>query len=47
MKIDILKLQNEVRSLPFAQGIYKTEIPFVTAYRFTTNEIQMPKMENP
>lgn len=47
MKNDILKLQNEVRNLPFAQGIYKTGIPFVTAYRFTTNEIQMPKTENP
>ena len=47
MKNDILKLQNRVRNVPFAQGIYKTGIPFVTAYRFTTNEIQMPKTENP
>lgn len=47
MKTSIQKLQNEMRALSLVEGSNKTGILFVTAYRFTTEKIQMPKIENP
>lgn len=41
------KLQNKIRRLSLTEGSNKTDIPFVTAYRFTTKRIQMPQTENP
>lgn len=40
-------LLTEIRALPLKEGSNKTSIPFVTAYRFTTEKIYMPKTEHP
>lgn len=40
-------LQEEIRNLPLKEGINKTGIAFITAYRFTAEKIQMPQTENP
>lgn len=40
-------LQEEIRNLPLAEGSNKTGIAYITAYRFTTEKIQMPQVENP
>lgn len=40
-------LQAKIRSLPLAEGCNKTGITHITAYRFTTEKIQMPQTENP
>lgn len=41
------KLQNVMRNLPLKEGGNRTGIPFVTAYRYTTQKIQMPQTQNP
>ena len=41
------KLQAQVRDLSLGEGENKTNIPFVTAWRFTRGKIEMPKTENP
>lgn len=41
------KLKNRIRALPLHEGKNDTGIPYITAYQFTTNKIQMPQMENP
>lgn len=43
----IEKLQHEVRSLCTHLGHNKTWTPFVTAWRFTSDKIQMPQTDNP
>lgn len=40
-------MQEEIRNLPLAEGSNKTGIAYITAYRFTTEKIQMPQVENP
>lgn len=40
-------MQEEIRNLPLAEGSNKTGIANITAYRFTTEKIQMPQVENP
>lgn len=47
MKTVMQKIRNEVRGLSIGEGGSETNIPFVTAYRFTTEKMQMPKLENP
>lgn len=47
MKNVIKKLQKEIRTAAINEGGNKTNVPFVTAYRFTTQKIQMPQTENP
>ena len=41
------KLLDEIRALSLREGKNQTGIPFVTAYQFTTEKIQMPQTENP
>lgn len=41
------EIQDEIRSLPLKEGSNKTGIAHITAYRFTTEKIQMPQTENP
>ncbi len=41
------KLLDEIRALSLKEGKNQTGIPFVTAYQFTTEKIQMPQTENP
>ena len=43
----IQKLQGEVRGLPLAEGGNETGVPFLTAWRFTGRQIQMPQTETP
>lgn len=43
----IHKLQDGVRGLSRAEGGNETGIPFVTAWHFTRERIQMSKTENP
>ena len=38
-----LKLQDVIRGLPLVEGKNPTGIPFVTAWRFTQETIQMPQ----
>lgn len=40
-------LQEEIRKLSPKEGIHPTGISKLTAYRFTTEKIQMPQTENP
>lgn len=40
-------LQNEIRARSLKEGENETGIPSVMAYRFTTEKIQMPRMETP
>lgn len=40
-------LQNTIRELPIQHETCKTGIPYLTAYRFTTEKIRMPQTENP
>lgn len=47
MKMDSKNLQEEIRNLPLAEGGNQTGIAYITAYRFTTEKIQMPQTENP
>ncbi len=47
MEPDMEKLQKAVRGLPLVQGENKTGIPFVTAWYFTEDKIQMPDTELP
>lgn len=42
----LLEFQTEIRALSSAEGCNQTEIPFLTAYRFTTGQIRMPQTEN-
>lgn len=42
-----LKLQDVVRGLPLVEGKNPTGIPFVTAWRFTQETIQMPQANRP
>lgn len=47
MKTILQTIQNEIRKLPLENGCNKTGIPYITAYRFTETNIQMPFLENP
>lgn len=47
MKANGKNLQEEIRNLPLKEGGNKTGIAYITAYRFTTEKIQMPQTENP
>ncbi|HIZ55519.1 MAG TPA: AraC family transcriptional regulator [Firmicutes bacterium] len=47
MNTVIQKIQGDVRDISFAEGGNQTGIPYVTAWRFTSEKIQMPKIENP
>lgn len=47
MKNAIYELQTEVRALFLEKGGKRADIPFVTPYRFTTENIGMPQTENP
>lgn len=47
MKTNSKNLQEEIRNLPLEEGGNKTGIACITAYRFTTERIQMPQTENP
>lgn len=40
-------MQGEIRSLLLKEGSNETGITYITAYRFTTEKIQMPQTENP
>ena len=43
----IQKIQEKVRSLSPAEGGRKTGIPFITAWRFTSKNMQMPNTNHP
>lgn len=43
----IQNIQEEVRALSLAEGENRTGIPFVTAWRYTVDKVQMPTTENP
>lgn len=45
--MEINNLKQEIRKLPLFHGDYKTNIPGVTAYRFTGEKIHMPQTKNP
>lgn len=45
--MNIKKLQHKIRALPLREGGSQTGIPGITAYRFTTDRIEMPQTENP
>lgn len=47
MKTDSKNLQEEIRNLLLEEGNNKTGVSYITAYRFTTEKIQMPQTENP
>lgn len=47
MKTAIQTICNEIRKLSFENGCNKTDIPFLTVYRFTDEKINMPSVENP
>lgn len=47
MKTSLKNLQNESRNLPLREGSNETGIPHLTAYRFTTDKIQMPQTDEP
>lgn len=47
MKASSINLQDEIRNLPLKEGANKTGIAYITAYRFTTEKIQMPQTEYP
>lgn len=47
MKENSTNLQDEIRNLPLKEGANKTGIAHITAYRFTTEKIQMPQTEYP
>lgn len=47
MKASSINLQDEIRNLPLKEGTNKTGIAYITAYRFTTEKIQMPQTEYP
>lgn len=47
MRANIKSLQEEIRNLPLEEGGNETGIAYITAYRFTTDKIQMPQTENP
>jgi len=47
MKADSKSLQEEIRNLPLKEGGNQTGIAGITAYRFTTEKMQMPQTENP
>lgn len=47
MKSASQELKNKIRGISLEEGGNKTGIPYVTAYRFTAQKIQMPKTENP
>ena len=41
------KLRSKIRALPLKEGKTETGIPFVTAYRFSSEKIQMPQTQAP
>ena len=47
MNTIIQKIQNHAHKLSPAEGCSQTGIPFVTLWRFTGENVQMPKTENP
>ena len=47
MKAVIRKLQDAVRIHPLEEGGNKTGVPCVTIYRFTAENVPMPRTENP
>ncbi len=47
MKTAIQTICNEIRKLSFENECNKTDIPFLTVYRFTDEKINMPSVENP
>lgn len=47
METVLQTLQREIRKLPLINGCNQTGIPYVSAYRFTDSEIEMPLTENP
>lgn len=47
MRTESKNLQEEIRNLPLEESGNKTGIANITAYRFTTEKIQMPQTENP
>lgn len=47
MKTIIQTMRNEIRKLLLKNGCNETGIPYVTAYRFTEEKVQMPLLENP
>ncbi len=40
-------LQNVIRNRSLKEGSNKTGIPFITAYHFISEKVQMPQIENP
>lgn len=46
MKANSNNLLEEIRKLPLKEGNNQTGIAGITAYRFTTETIQMPQTEN-
>ena len=47
MEVGSQNLQNIIRNLPLEKGNNKTGISHVTAYRYTTEKIQMPHTDSP
>ena len=45
--MDILHLQNIMRTLTLNEGLNQTGIPYATVYRFTNERIEMPETDNP
>lgn len=43
----IKKLQNEIREMQINSDSYQTNIPYMKAYKFKNQRIQMPQTDNP